>query len=77
MSMKRLAMNAKTLRRQRGLNQTELAKRVGVTQAYIAMLEKGDKVNPTLVLLTKLAKALKVSVAELVEERETKREGAK
>ena len=66
MSTKRLAMNVKTLRRQRGYNQTELAKRVGVTQAYIAMLEKGDKVNPTLALLTKLAKALKVRVGELV-----------
>ena len=66
MSIKRLAMNVKALRRQRGLNQTDLAKRVGITQAYIAMLEKGKNVNPTLALLTKLAKALKVSVAELV-----------
>ena len=66
MSVKRLAMNVKALRRQRGLNQTELAKRVGVTQAYIAMLEKGSNVNPTLALLTKLSKALKVKVAELV-----------
>jgi len=47
-----------------GLNQTELAKRVGVTQAHIATLENGDKVNPTLALLTKLAKALRVSVQE-------------
>lgn len=60
-------MNVKALRQQRGLNQTDLAKRVGVTQAYIAMLEKGNNVNPTLALLTKLAKALKVSVAELVQ----------
>ena len=59
-------MNVKALRQQRGLNQTDLAKRVGVTQAYIAMLEKGNNVNPTLALLTKLAKALKVSVAKLV-----------
>lgn len=66
MSIKRLAMNVKALRRQRGLNQTNLAKRVGVTQAYIAMLEKGSNVNPTLALLTKLAKALKVKVSELV-----------
>lgn len=67
MSVKKLAMNVKALRRQRGLNQTDLAKRVGVTQAYIAMLEKGSNVNPTLALLTKLAKALKVSVSDLVE----------
>jgi transcriptional regulator with XRE-family HTH domain len=66
MTAKRLAMNVKTLRRQRKLNQTALAKRVGVTQAYIAMLEKGSNVNPTLRMLAKLAKALKVTVAELV-----------
>jgi transcriptional regulator with XRE-family HTH domain len=67
MSIKRLAVNVKALRKQHKLNQTTLAKRIGVTQAYIAMLEKGDKVNPTLSLLTKLARALKVTVAKLVE----------
>ncbi len=66
MSIKRLAVNVKVLRRQHGLNQTQLATRVGVTQAYIAMLEKGNKVNPTLALLMKLAKALKVKVADLL-----------
>ena len=66
MSKKRLAMNVKALRRQRELNQTDLAKRVGVSQAYIAMLEKGTNVNPTLALLTKLARALKVTVTELL-----------
>ena len=66
MSIKRLAMNVKALRIKRKLNQTDLAKRAGVTQAYIAMLEKGTNVNPTLALLTKLAKALRVTVAKLV-----------
>ena len=66
MIIKRLAMNVKALRRQRGVNQTDLAKRVGVTQAYIAMLEKGSNVNPTLALLTKLAKALRVPVSDLI-----------
>jgi len=59
-------MNVKALRIKRKLNQTDLAKRAGVTQAYIAMLERGRNVNPTLGLLTKLAKVLKVTVAELV-----------
>ena len=67
MSARILAMKLKTLRRQRGLNQTALAKKVGITQAYIAMLEKGEKVNPTLAMLQRLARALKVRVAELVE----------
>lgn len=66
MSTKKLAMNVKALRVQRKLNQTVLAEKIGVSQAYIAMLEKGANVNPTLAMLTKLAKALKVTVAELV-----------
>lgn len=59
-------MNVKALRIKRKLNQTDLAKRAGVTQAYIAMLERGRNVNPTLTLLTKLAKALGVPVWRLV-----------
>ena len=66
MSTKRIARNVKTFRQQHKLNQTALAKRVGVTQAYIAMLEKGNNVNPALALLVKLEKVLKVSMAELV-----------
>jgi transcriptional regulator with XRE-family HTH domain len=65
MLAKRLGMRLKQLRATNDLNQTNLAKKVGVTQAYIAMLEKGQQ-NPTLDVLQRLAKALKVTVAELV-----------
>ena len=44
-----------------------LADEVGVSQAYIAKLESGDKKNPTLDLLKKIAKALGVPVTELLE----------
>ena len=53
-------------RQERGLTQIELAKRTKVTQGYIAQLEAGDK-TPSLATLRKLAKALGVRVAELVE----------
>jgi transcriptional regulator with XRE-family HTH domain len=66
MLAKRLAMKLKQLRTRQGFNQTDLAKKVRVTQAYIAMLENGRE-NPTLNVLERLAKALKVTVAELVE----------
>lgn len=66
MAEKRLGMKLKQIRTQQGLNQTDMAKKVRVTQAYIAMLEKGRE-NPTLDVLRRLAKALKVSMAELVE----------
>jgi transcriptional regulator with XRE-family HTH domain len=42
-----------------------LSKRAGLTKEYIARLELGQH-DPSLSTLTKLAKALKVSVAELV-----------
>jgi len=55
----------KRLREQRGLTQEQLAKRAGVSHGYIARLEIGMH-DPSLSTLSKLAKALKVSVAELV-----------
>jgi transcriptional regulator with XRE-family HTH domain len=66
MSRKRVGMKLKQLRTQRGVTQVTLAKKVRVTQAYIALLEKGRE-NPTLDVLEKLAKALTVKVTELLE----------
>ena len=60
-------MNLKQIRTTRGLTQTELAKRLKVTQPFVAQLESGAKPNPSLDTLQRLAKALKVTVAELVE----------
>ncbi len=60
-------MKLKRLREQLGMSQAVLAKRVKVTQPYITMLESGAFRNPTLDVLQRLAKALKVSVGELVE----------
>ncbi len=60
-------MILKALRTASGLTQVELAKKMGMKQAYIAQLESGAEDNPTLSTLKRLAKALKVTVAELVE----------
>jgi len=67
MSLRTFAMNLKALRTARGLTQVELAKKMKMKQAYIAQLETGVEDNPTLDTLRRLAKALKVTVAELVE----------
>jgi transcriptional regulator with XRE-family HTH domain len=61
------AMNLKALRTARGLTQVELSKKMKMKQAYIAQLESGVEDNPTLATLRRLAKALKVTVGELVE----------
>jgi hypothetical protein len=67
MASRTLGMKLKRLREQLGMSQAVLAKRVKVTQPYITMLESGAFRNPTLDVLQRLAKALKVSVGELVE----------
>ena len=46
------------LREQRGLTQTELARRVGVSQPFIAKLESGETHNFSLETLVKLAVAM-------------------
>jgi transcriptional regulator with XRE-family HTH domain len=60
----------KRLRRQRGLTQQQLATKVRVTSVYIAMLEGSAKRpparRPSLRMLERLAKALRVTVADLV-----------
>ncbi|MDK2895286.1 MAG: hypothetical protein PWQ98_1413 [Moorella sp. (in: firmicutes)] len=49
---------------------TRLAKESGVSQTYISELEAG-KSAPTIPIVMKLAKALGVSVSELLEEDRT------
>jgi putative transcriptional regulator len=63
----RLSTMIARLRKQQHVTLLQLAKRVGVTEAYMSMLERGVRKNPSLPTLKKLAKALKVSVAELVQ----------
>ena len=56
----------KQLRKKQQLTLRQLAERVGVTEAYLSMLERGRRTNPSLSTLNKLAKALNVPVGELV-----------
>ena len=59
-------MKIKALRERRGLSQEDLAARAGLSRGYLARLEIGLH-DPTLTTLQKLAQALKVKVARLVE----------
>lgn len=52
-------------RRKRGLTQATLAKKVGVTQAYLSEIESGKK-EARVGVLKELAAALKVTMDELV-----------
>ena len=57
----------KRIRKGKGLSQLELAKRSHVAQGYISELEAGREKNPGIETLRKLAKALRVPVARLLE----------
>ena len=65
-ALKRLIMHLKALRAKQGLSQAGLAERAGISREYIARLETGHH-DPSLSTLEKLAKALKVTVGELLE----------
>lgn len=62
---KSLGEKVKFYRKQRKLYQVELADIVGVSTGYIGAIEQGTR-NPSLKLLKKLAKALKISPKELL-----------
>ncbi|MBX3307719.1 MAG: helix-turn-helix transcriptional regulator [Nitrospira sp.] len=57
----------KTLRLRKKLTQTELAKRARTSQPYIARLERGEKTNPSLTVLRRLAKALGVTTGAVID----------
>jgi transcriptional regulator with XRE-family HTH domain len=64
-----LVLLGKRIREERlktGISQEELAARAGVHRTYIGMIERAEK-NITLVNMVKIAKALDISLAELVE----------
>jgi transcriptional regulator with XRE-family HTH domain len=63
---KRLGMRLKKLRNARGMSQDALAKKTNITREYVNKLEAG-RYDPTMSVVQRLAKALKVSVAELFE----------
>ncbi|MGH2625503.1 MAG: helix-turn-helix domain-containing protein [Anaerolineales bacterium] len=61
----RLAVRLRTLRRDRGLTQQQLAAKAGLSREYLARLERARQ-DPTLSTLAKLAKALRVTAADLL-----------
>ena len=61
-----LSKKLKKLREQKGLSQDRLAKRADVVNNTIIKIEQGENVNPTLETLKKVAKALEISVDELI-----------
>ncbi len=66
MTSKRLDHVIRELREKKGLTQEELAFKARVTPGYVAQLELGLRKNPSLDVVRRLARALKVPLAELL-----------
>jgi UDP-N-acetylglucosamine 1-carboxyvinyltransferase len=64
--VKRVGRNIKRARHGRGWTQQVLADRVGTSRFYLAQLEAGSK-QCSLEMLDRVAKALRVKVARLLE----------
>ncbi len=54
-----IGLAIKTVREKRSLSQTELAKRVRVTQAFLSYIEKGSR-EPSFELIDQISKELEV-----------------
>ncbi len=66
MGITRLGQVLKALREEREWTLDELAKRAKVTMAYISFLERGKRKNPSLAVLKRLAKSLRVPLIQLL-----------
>jgi transcriptional regulator with XRE-family HTH domain len=64
---RRVGLNLKKLRAERGLSQEEFAFQCGLHRTYISGVERGVR-NPTVVVLEKIAVTLGVPAAQLLEE---------
>lgn len=61
-----LSKNIERLRKAKGLSQEKLARLADVANNTLIKMESGENVNPTLETLKKVAKALEVSIDELI-----------
>lgn len=63
---RQIGRNVQGIRKAAGLSQEDLAFECGLHRTYISGVERGIR-NPTVVVLDKIAKALKVPATDLVE----------
>lgn len=63
---KKIGPVLRRLREGKALTQEDVAIRAKVARSYLAMLEAGNRGNPSLEILQRLAKALGVTVQDLL-----------
>ena len=62
---RKLGKNLKRIRIKKGISQGDIVRTLGMPKSFVSSIENG-KTNPTLATIAKLAKALGVSVKDLV-----------
>jgi len=61
----KLGKNLKRIRTEKGITQGDIVRTLGVSRSFVSNIENG-KTNPTLSTISKLAKAVGVSIKDLV-----------
>lgn len=61
----KLGLNLKRIRTEKAISQGDIARELKVSRGFISTIENG-KTNPTLSTISKIAKALGVSIDELL-----------
>lgn len=61
----KLGENLKRIRTEKGISQGDIVRAMGMPRSFVSSIENG-RTNPTLATITKLAKAVGVSVGELM-----------
>ena len=61
----KLGKNLKCIRTAKGISQGEISRKLEVDKSFVSNIENG-KTNPTLATIAKIAKAIGVSVGELM-----------
>lgn len=56
----------KYCRKHRGITLEELSNKTGISKAYLSRLENGGKINPSLIILEKIANVLQVELTFLI-----------
>jgi len=62
----KLGENLKRIRTEKGISQGDIVRKLGMPKSFVSNIENG-KTNPTLATIAKLAKAIGVSVGELMQ----------
>ena len=57
----------KNIRQEKGMTLDELSAKSGVSSGYLCHLERGSRTHPSVEIMEKIAKALNMSVEDLIE----------